>query len=330
MNDSPPTPLPDLSVIVVNLNTRDLLRACLRSVVGSQESGVSSISSVSSLIHAPCPLTPELIVVDNGSTDGSPEMVAAEFPAARLIRNAQNRGFAPANNQGLAVARGRYCVLLNSDTLVAPAALAHLVAFMDVHPEAGACGPQLRNADGSLQPSGRAFPTLASALAELLPAPATWRRGLRGPLDARDYTQTCQVDEVSGAALCLRRAALDQIGLLDEEFFFLGEDVDLCWRLKAAGWQVYYLPEAAVIHLWGGSRKSRDGKISLLAQRGYYLLFRKHRPRIEAGLLKVVVVALTLLKLGKWLLVAARRGDREIARQAWTLHLAELGWLLRH
>ncbi|MGB8643939.1 MAG: glycosyltransferase family 2 protein, partial [Anaerolineae bacterium] len=227
---------PLLTVIVVSWNTRELLRNCLASLARSVD------------------LAAETIVVDNGSADGTLEMLAADFPAVRVIANAMNRGFAAANNQGLAAAHGRYFLLLNSDTVVAPDVLSRLCAFMETHPEAGASGPQLHNIDGTLQPSGRAFPTLFQAVTALLPMPRALRKTLASPVERRDYTQVAMVDELSGAALCLWRTAIEQVGGLDEDFFFLGEDVDLCWRLHAAGWKIYYVPQAVVTHLWGGSR----------------------------------------------------------------------------
>jgi GT2 family glycosyltransferase len=300
----------DLSIVIVNWNTRDLLRHCLASL--SNTTGVSC----------------ETIVVDNGSTDGSLEMLKARFPEVRVISKERNIGFAAANNCGLAQARGRYCLLLNSDTRVDPDTLTRMVQFMDNHSVAGACGPQLLNADGTLQPSGRGFPTLASALGELLPMPEGWRQSLRGKEQRRDYNQACQVDEVSGAALCLRRKALHEIGLLDDEFFFLGEDIDLCWRLKRAGWKVFYVPDARVMHLWGGSRNKTDNyAISLLSQRAYYLLFRKHRSNATALLLKAILFLLTLLKLVKWLVRSAVHRDARLARQVAVAHGKEWLWM---
>ena len=299
----------DLSIVIVNWNTRELLRDCLRAVAVT--TGV----------------TCEVIVVDNGSTDGSAAVVATEFPTVHLIANATNRGFAAANNQGLAVARGRYCLLLNSDTRVAPDALAQLVAFMDAHPEAGACGPQLRNADGTLQPSGRAFPTLVQAVMALLPLPDAARRAAAGPLERRDYNSVAEVDEVSGAALCLRAAALSQVGGLDERFFVFGEDVDLCWRLSKAGWKVYYVPQAVVTHLWGGSRRHLSERMSLLAQRAYVLLMRKHRPGRAAAVITRLVFVLTLAKAVRRILPTLLRGDRAAAMTSWRAHRAELTWL---
>lgn len=297
----------DLSVVIVNWNTCSLLHNCLMSLVNTDQ-----------------PLTIEIIVVDNASTDGSVKMIQHDFPDIWLVMNTSNVGFAPACNQGLAIARGRYSLLLNSDTGVAPDALKQLVNFMDTHPQAGACGPQLRNADGTLQPSGRAFPTLGQALMALLPVPVTLRRVLANPIEHRDYSQVAAVDEVSGAALCLRMAALQQVGNLDERFFFFGEDVDLCWRLHTAGWLVYYVPHATITHFWGGSRAKLNEQMGLLAQRAYVRLLCKHRPGLSATIITIVAFVLTIVKGTRRSLSALLHGNRAAAVASWRMHRAEL------
>ncbi|MGE5138236.1 MAG: glycosyltransferase, partial [Rudaea sp.] len=256
-------------------------------------------------------------------------MLAADFPSVQVIANRTNRGFAAANNQGIEQARGRYLLLLNSDTLAAQDALARLVEFMDAHPGAGACGPQLRNIDGTLQPSGRAFPTTAQAIIALLPMPGGLRRALANPLERRDYGWPTEVDEVSGAALCLRRAAIEQAGRLDEDFVFLGEDVDICWRLHRAGWKVFYVPQAVITHAWGASRARLAERTSLLAQRAYVLLFTKHKPGARATLIRGMAFVLTIMKGVNRTLISLLRGDRRAAIASLRLHLDELAWLLQ-
>lgn len=290
-----------LSVVIVSYNTRDLLAACLASFQADQ-----------------------VIVVDNASNDASVDMMREKFPYVHVIQNADNAGFARANNQAIRISRGEYLLLLNSDTVVQPNALNRLIEFMDTHSQAGIVGLQLLNADGTLQPSGRNFPTLVSALAELVPMPERWRVRFRGGTH-RNYAQITQVDEVSGAAMCVRRAVFDQIGLLDENFFFLGEDIDFCWRCKKAGWQVIYLPDARVVHYWGGSRVKRDAwRMSLLAQRGYYRLFKKHRTRFETTILKIILLGLTLLKWSVSLRLSGR------GRDVWRAARTEIVWLLKN
>ena len=292
-------PTPDLSVIVVNWNTRELLRECLRSLAAC---GAPAF---------------ETFVVDNGSTDGSVAALEREHDGMRWIPNRENVGFARANNQALTLATGRYVLLLNSDTRVAPGALAALVAFMDAHPGAGACGPRLVNPDGTLQPSGRSFPSALRALAAILPVGEGVRGLLATPLERRDYGREAEVDEVSGAALCLRRAALDQVGTLDEGFFLFGEDVDLCWRLRKAGWTIHYVPGAEVVHVWGGSRAAGTTRIRQLNRLAWVRLMRKHRPGAATAATAATSYALTL---AEGLADAARsrlRGEPAAAESAW-------------
>jgi GT2 family glycosyltransferase len=301
--------LPDVSIVIVSWNTRDLLSDCLQSL--RAEAGVST----------------EVFVVDNGSQDGSASMVAAEFPGVRLIQNQENRGFARAANQGLTFAHGRYRMLLNSDTRVPVGALRRLVATMDAHPRVGACGPQLRHFDGTLQPTGRAFPTLLASMVAITPVPGWVRRATADRFERRDYGLTCEVDELCGAALILRPEALAQVGLLDEEFFFFGEDVDLCWRLHDAGWRVVYLPEAVIEHGWGGSwRKTRE-RTSLMIQRAYVLLMRKHRPGFAAAAVTGLSFVLTLLKAVRRAIPAWFRGGSRAAMDSLRTHRDELIWL---
>ena len=161
----------DLSIIIVSWNVRDLLRACLTSLTNDERRATKDATEASSFVLRP---SSEIIVVDNASSDDSAAMVAAEFPAVRLIANVENVGFTRGNNQGLAVARGRYVFFLNPDTEVVGDALATMVAYLDAHPEVGALGPQLRYGDGSLQSSRRRFPTFATALLESTPLAWHW------------------------------------------------------------------------------------------------------------------------------------------------------------
>lgn len=294
---------PDLSIIIVSWNVRDLLRACL-----------------CSLTTAPCALTPELIVVDNASVDGSAEMVAAEFPQARVVANATNRGFTAANNQGLALAHGRYVLFLNPDTEVVGDALATMVAYMDAHPEVGALGPQLRYGDGSLQSSRRRFPTLATALFESTPLAWHWPPG-RNPWAQRYYMtdtpddQTQPVDWVVGAALLVRRAVLDQVGGFDEGYFMYSEELDLCRRIKAAGWEIHYFPHARIIHHEGKSSEQVVTARHIRFQTSKLRYFRKFHGPAAAGTLRLFILGMFAvewaLEAAKWLLGSRRPMRRE-------------------
>lgn len=247
---------PDLSIVIINWNTRELLRDCLNSFV-----------------HAPG-TSWQVIVVDNGSSDDSPHMVQAEFPAVQLVANAENYGFGRANNQGLRASQGRHTLLLNSDTRVPEGALQSLVRFMDEHPQAGACGPRLVRPDGTPQPYAYGGdPTPAYLLA----------RGLKQLVFHRylhDWaTGSVQaVDWVSGACLMARREAVEQAGLLDEAIFMYFEDNDWCLRIRQAGWKVYYNPQVEIVHLGGQSLKQNPK-----AQQAYYkslsYFYAKHYSR---------------------------------------------------
>ena len=283
--------MPDLSVIIVNWNVRDLLRRCLHSILASLPA---------------CQL--EIIVVDNGSTDGSPEMVRTEFPQVHLLANPDNRGFTAANNQGLAVARGRYVLLLNPDTEVVGDALETLVAFADAHPDVGVVGPQLLNPDGTVQSSRRRFPTLATALLE-----STWLQPYAPRrLLARYYVldrpddEVQDVDWVTGAALMARREAVEQVGPLDEGFFMYSEELDWCRRFRAAGWRVVYLPTARVIHHEGKSSEQVLPARHIHFQTSKIRYFRKYHGPAAAEVLRLVLLSNYLWQIGvegaKWLL----------------------------
>jgi len=245
---------PNLSIVVVSWNTAGSLQDCLSKLENS-----TARDQI------------EIIVVDNASTDDSPALVKRDFPAVSLIENTQNVGFARANNQGLALSRGRCVLLLNSDALVPPSALTALLAFMEAHPEAGACGPRLLQRDETPQPfafGGDPTPAylLQRALTHLL---------LRRPLHAWDTDRVQAVDWVSGACLMARREAVEQAGPLDEAIFMYFEDNDWCLRFRQCGWKIYYNPEVAITHLGGQSLKQNPE-----ARKAYYAsleyFYRKH------------------------------------------------------
>lgn len=252
-----------LSIIIVNWNTRDLLQACLRSLQGC-------------LDNPAC----EVIVVDNASIDGSPEMVAAEFPAARLIRMAHNLGFSRGNNAGIRLARGRYILLLNSDTEVLGDALWKMCGHMDQNPRVGALGARLLNPDGSLQMSCRSFPSYKTALfhrkallTKLFPGNRFSRQYL---MSGADHRYRMEVDWVIGACLMTRRETIDDVGLLDEDFFMYAEDVDWCYRMHKAGWVVEYFPEAEVMHHYEKSTSKAPFRMHTARHRSMWRFYKKH------------------------------------------------------
>ncbi|MCX7855567.1 MAG: glycosyltransferase family 2 protein [Anaerolineae bacterium] len=271
----------DLSVLIVNWNTKDVLADCLRA-----------------LPEAIAPISSETIVVDNGSSDGSPEMVSAQFPWVRLIENRENAGFVHATNQAIAASRGAYLLLLNSDAIAPPGSLARMVSFMKAHPDAGAAAPKLVHPDGSFQASYARFPTL---LSESLSAFGLNRR-LWGPYHPspppRPNETPHPVDWAPGACLLLRRDVIEAVGPLDEGFWMYSEDTDLCYRIHRAGWKVYYLPDVAVIHLGGASsRQCRPESVARLYG-SKVRFFRKHYGLLPAVLLSIAVAAAYAVKAG--------------------------------
>jgi len=250
----------DLAIVIVSYNTKALLRACLRA------------------LPAACAgLDWHATVVDNASTDGSPEMVAAEFPQVELVRSSENLGFARANNLALRRARARHLLLLNPDTEAEAGSLARLVEFLDDNPDAGACGPKLLNTDGSLQRNGARFPTL---LREFLGVTGLRRLAMRRCEMAlgygrEDFDVLCEVDQLSGACLMVRAAAAEQVGLLDERFFMFYEEVEWCHRIKRAGWRIWYVPGARVVHHWMGSVRQESRAMTAALFRSQLLYYQK-------------------------------------------------------
>ena len=281
----------DLSIVIVSWNVKDLLRQCLRSVISSQNSVVRQSRDLTTDYWL---LTTEIIVVDNGSTDGSAAMVREEFPQVRLMANEANVGFTKANNQALAQCRGRTLLLLNPDTEVRPGALEAMVAYMDEHPEVGALGPQLLNPDGSVQSSRRRFPTLTTAFLEStvlqlwFPDNAVLRRYY--VLDRPD-DEVQEVDWVVGAAILIRREAWDQVGPLDEGFFMYSEELDWCRRARERGWRVVYLPAAQVVHYGAQSSEQVKPLQHIHFQRSKVRYFRKHHGPWQAEALRLFLLA---------------------------------------
>lgn len=267
---------PDLSVIIVSWNVRELLHACLRSL-DRERSHVLL----------------EVIVVDAASGDGSAEMVAHDFPWVRLIACDENVGFPKGNNVGLAAANGRYLLLLNPDTEVRAGALATMVNYLETHPQVGVVGPQLLHSDGTVQSSRRRFPTLLTAFFE-----STWLQDAAPRAVLRRYyaqdlpdDATAEVDWVVGAALMTRREIAAGIGGLDEAYFMYSEELDWCRRIKEAGWHVVYFPAAQVVHHYGKSSEQAVTHRHINFNRAKLRYFRKYHGRLAAAVLRFFLLA---------------------------------------
>ncbi|NLE43915.1 MAG: glycosyltransferase family 2 protein [Chloroflexi bacterium] len=289
----------DLSVVIVSWNVCELLRRCLQSVLAA-------------------PIRLEVIVVDNASSDGTTAMVATEYPEIQLVVNSRNVGFPAANNQGIALASGRTVLLLNPDTEIVGDALATLVAYADAHADVGLVGPQLLNPDGSVQPSRRRFPTLATAFFE-----STWLQQWAPRSVVRDYyvldrsdDVTQDVDWVFGAAMLVKREVLDQVGVLDEGYFMYSEELDWCRRIRTAGWRVVYLPAARVVHHGGKSSEQVVAERHIHFQTSKVRYFRIYHGAIASEAIRLFLLASYVVQVAlegmKWLVGHKRplRADR--------------------
>jgi N-acetylglucosaminyl-diphospho-decaprenol L-rhamnosyltransferase len=275
----------DLAIIIVSWNVRDYLADCLRSVYADLDR---------------CRLKGEIWVVDNNSTDGTQELLRDVFPSTRLVANDHNPGFGAANNQGMAAAASdgqgpRYFLLLNPDTLVRPGALGELVKSMDSIPEAGLAGARLTYADGRFQQSAFRFPGLAQLTFDLYPLPARlYESRLNGRYPRRHYNPNgnpFQVDHTLGAAMMVRRDVAEATGGFDESFHMYCEEIDWCWRIRSAGWAIYSVPKAEIVHFGGVSTKQIKARsiVSLWQSRAY--LYRRHHGRIKYSLARRLVRA---------------------------------------
>lgn len=292
----------DISILIVSWNTREDLLRCLASVYAD------------TIDHAF-----EVIVVDNNSSDGTAEGVTTGFPAVRLITNDMNLGFARANNQAVSHAHGHYWLLLNPDTVLRPGAVNRMVAHLRQHPLVAAVGPRLLNPDGSLQPSIERLPTLFSEwwrlaqLDRLLPVSHYSKQVLTASAPR-------PVEVLNGACLLVRRDAVGQAPLFDEDYFVYSEEVDLCDRFRQAGWALHWLPTAAVIHRGGQSTRQVADRMFLELYGNKLKFFRKRRGALAARLYKLVLLqtALSRWVAGKALarLSSARRADgQRLSRQ---------------
>ena len=243
----------DLSILIVNWNTRDYTAECLHSLVATADRVELDPDDRSVLIYGR--YRAEAFVVDNASQDGSVSCIRERFPWAQLIENQQNIGFAPANNQAYQRSTGRYVLLLNSDTQVHPHALAALLDFMETHPRCGAGGARLLNVDGTLQPSGHPMLTPGREFWRLIFLDQIWHKATYN-MHRWDVNIPRPLEVIKGACLIVRCAALEKIGaLLDEQYFMYTEEVDLCYRLLHAGWELDWIPQAVITHYGGASSK---------------------------------------------------------------------------
>lgn len=295
---------PDISVVIVNWNTRQMLLDCVESLVATTRN-----------------VSVEIIVVDNASSDGSMDALAAAHPAVIRICNTENQGFAKANNQGLRIARGRHLCLVNSDVKALDGVLDKLCAFADANPRVGAVAPRTVGGDMKLRRNCREFPSLRNAFcqAAFLDRMFPSVRAFRGrTMIEYDYATPEQIDVLSGCFLLVRRETIEQVGLLDERFFIYSEDVDWCRRIHQGGWDVMFYPHAEAIHYGGSSaavERLRFGIEQLKANLQYW---RKHYAWPVSAMFWIIMSSGLALRATGWTLLTLvpGRGTPDSRRQA--------------
>jgi GT2 family glycosyltransferase len=266
----------DVSIIIVNWNTKDLLLSCIRSLKNRTRN-----------------LDYEIIVVDNASADGSQEAMKLNFPDVTLIQNKENLGFGKANNIGIQASSGRYLCLVNSDVEIKEGCIDHLINFMEQHPEAGMAGPKIYYPDGRIQISCKQFPSLwnyfceAMGIHNIFP---NFKIFSAVEMNYFNHNELRRVDVLMGAFWAIRREALEDVGLLDERFFFYSEDTDWCRRFRKNGWEIFFYPESEIIHYHGGSSSGPSSKYLIQLRRAKLQYWMKHHSRLKSNCARIILI----------------------------------------
>ena len=305
----------DLSIVIVTWNARRYAQECLKS-----------------LQQLDTTLSIETIVVDNASADGTPELVAQEFPTFKLIRNSENLGFAKANNIGILQSHGKYICLINSDVVLPRGCLNRLLQYMEANPGVGVVGPQMLGPDGAVRRSSMRLPTLRNSLGRALAVDrSSLLSHLLGGQMMSDFShnQIADVEVLNGWFWMVRREALDQVGLLDERFFIYGEDLDWCHRFRKAGWRLVFYPGASALHYGGGSSSAAPVRFYVEMQRANLQYWRKHHGLLARSVNCGIVFAHHVLRLvgysAAYLMHAQNRTEAAAKiRRSWAL----LAWMI--
>ncbi len=277
----------DVSVIIVSFNTLELLDKCIGSVYAHAGS-----------------LEIEVIVIDNASTDGSAEMIEQNFGEVRLVRNSKNVGFASANNQAIKLAKGKFMLLLNSDTVVLDGAIEKTVQFAEQNAKAAVVGCRTLNPDSTLQRTCFMFPSVlnlmlsSTYLYKIFPRSRFFGRELMTWWDRNDARE---VDVVSGCFMLVRAEAIKQTGIMDESFFLYAEETDWCYRFRKNGWKLMFTPDAQIIHYGRASSGPRRAEMLLQLRSGILLFIKKHRSKVSYMFSCVLVALFFLLRVPYWL-----------------------------
>jgi len=288
----------DVSIIIVAWNVRQLVYDCLKSVYEQTKT-----------------IDFEVIYVDNASEDGSVEMVKEHFSDVRIIENDENKGFIKANNQGIEVSKGRYVLLLNSDTILLSNAIEKTVEFADANPEAAVVGCKVLNPDRTLQRTCFMYPSIlntflaATYLYKIFPKSRFFGRER---MTWWDFDEPREVETICGCFSLVRKEAIDQVGLMDERYFVYGDDPDWCYRFKKNGWKVMYTPDAQIIH-YGGQTTGQMRREFRLQLHGSELIFmRLHKSKLAFLLVRILTALFLFLRVPYWLAAAMlRKNERK-------------------
>ena len=311
---NPKTSKIDLSIVIVTWNAKKYVEECLASIV--EQRGLEGM---------------ETILVDNASTDGTPDLVQNEFPRVRLIRNDRNLGFAAANNIGLREATGEYIFLINSDVVVPKNCLATLLNYMRQNPDIGLLGPQMRGTKGEVRRSTMRFPTVWNSFCHAVALDAVFSRSKTwGGFLMHDFAhdRVTDVDVLNGWFWVTRREAMEKVGLLDERFFIYGEDIDWSYRYHQAGWRVVFFPGAAALHYGGASSSNAPIRFYIEMQQANLQYWEKHsRPPAKFAYLACSWIHHVLRVVGYTAVYAVQRSKRAMAGYKVKRSVASIAWL---
>ena len=305
----------DLSIVIVSWNTKKYLEECL-----------TSLQTIDGNLSV------EIIVVDNASTDGSPEMIRTQFPNVKLMETGANLGFAGGNNIGLKEVSGKYICLINSDANVPHDCLPKMHSYMEQQPTIGLLGPGMLRPDGRVYRSGMRFPTLWNLLLRALFLDSLFKGfGFFGGYLMKDFQfdRTRDIDVLNGWLWMARREALNQVGSLDDRFFMYAEDVDWCKRFHLAGWRVVFYPEAKALHYGGASAASAPSRFNVEMQRANLKYWKKYHGRISLFLYLLIGCLSYAIRATGWSLVyLTKRSSRSRAHLEVKRYLKCLRWAL--
>jgi len=287
----------DVSIIIVAWNVHEFLYNCLKSVYGETK-GISI----------------EIIYVDNASEDGSVEMVKKEFTGVKIIENEENQGFIIANNQGIEIAKGRYVLLLNSDTIILENAIAKIVKFANAHPEAAVVGCKVLNPDRTLQRTCFMYPSALNMVLSAIYLHKIFPRSRffgREHMTWWDFNDVREVEAICGCFSLVRKEAVEEVGPMDETYFVYGDDPDWCYRFKKHNWKTLFTPEAEIIHYGGQTTKKLADKFYLQLQGARLLFINKHRNRLTFPLACFFTGLFFFLRVPYWLVVGVLNKKKE-------------------